>query len=81
MIVHLVFYVSLLDPATLYPLLGQLQPPLAPIIIDKELEWEVNKILKSKFMGITLRYLCNGSLWRCGAEYSVWCKLALGSCI
>ena len=55
--VHPVFHISLLKPTSLDPLLGQLQPPLPPVIINEELEWEVDEIVNSKFVGKTLRYL------------------------
>ena len=55
--VHPVFHVSLLEPAALDPLLEQLQPTPPFVIIDKELEWEVDKIVNSKFVGKPLRYL------------------------
>ena len=55
--VHPVFYVSLLESGSSDPLLGQLQPPPPPVIIDEEPEWEVDKIVNSKFVGKTLRYL------------------------
>ena len=55
--VHPVFHVSLLESAALNPLLGQLQPPLPPEIIDEEPECEVDEIVDSKFVGKTLRYL------------------------
>ena len=54
--VHLVFHIFLLEPAASDPLSGQLQPPLPPVIIDKELEWEVDEIVDSKFIGKTLKY-------------------------
>ena len=55
--VHPIFYVSLLEPAALDPLLGQLQPPPLAVIIDEEPEWEVDEIIDSKFMYKSLRYL------------------------
>ena len=57
--IHPVFHVSLLEPAATDPLLGQAQPPLPPTIIDDELEYEVDEIVDSKFVGRTksLKYL------------------------
>ena len=55
--VHPVYHVSLLEPATLDPLLGLLQPPPPPVIIDEEPEWKVDEIVNPKFMGKTLQYL------------------------
>ena len=49
--VHPVFHISLLEPAALDPLLGQLQPPPPPVIIDEEPEWEVDEIIDSRFVG------------------------------
>ena len=55
--VHLVSHISLLEPAASDPLLGQLQSPPPPVIIDKEPEWEVDKIVNSKVVGKTLKYV------------------------
>ena len=55
--VHPIFHVSLLEPAASDPLPGQLQPAPPPVIIDEELEWEVDEIVDSKFVGKTLKYL------------------------
>src|SRR5258706_10938563 len=52
--VHPVFHVSLLEPAASDPLPDQIQPPPPPVIIDEEPEWEVDKIVDSKFVGRTL---------------------------
>jgi len=55
--VHLVFHVSLLQPAATDPLPGQVQPAPPPIIVDDEPEWEVDEIVDSRFRGRTLEYL------------------------
>ena len=55
--VYLVFQVSLLEPIASNPPLGQVQPLPPPVIIDEELEWEVDEIVNSKFVGKTLKYL------------------------
>jgi hypothetical protein len=46
--VHLVFYVSMLEPSTPNSVLNHIQPPPPPVIIDKKPEYEISKILNSK---------------------------------
>ncbi|KAH0609145.1 uncharacterized protein H6S33_001373 [Morchella sextelata] len=46
--VHLIFYVSLLDPAAIDPVPGQTQPPPPPIIVEQEEEYAVEEILDSR---------------------------------
>ena len=46
--VHLVFHVSMLEPATLNMIPDQVQPPPPPIFIDGEPEFEITEILNSK---------------------------------
>ena len=56
--IHPVFHISLLEPVATNPLLGQVQllPPL--IIVDnQEIEYKVDKIIDSKVVGKTLKYL------------------------
>jgi len=55
--IHPVFHVSLLEPTTTDPLPGQIQPPLPPVIVDNEPEWEVDEIVDSRLRGRTLEYL------------------------
>ncbi|KAH0603205.1 uncharacterized protein H6S33_008209 [Morchella sextelata] len=44
---HPVFHLSLLDPAANDPVLGQIQPPSPPIIVEQEEEYAVEEILDS----------------------------------
>jgi hypothetical protein len=46
--VHLVFHVSMLEPATPNTIPGRTQPPPAPVVIDGEPEFEIADILDSK---------------------------------
>jgi len=46
--IHLVFYVSMLEPATSNIFLQCSEPLLAPVIIDREPEYEISKIVNSK---------------------------------
>jgi hypothetical protein len=46
--IHPVFHVSMLELATLNTIPNQIQPPLPPIKIDGELEFEISEILNSK---------------------------------
>ena len=54
---HLVFHVSLLEPAASDPLVGQKQPTSPPTIVDDNIEFEVEEILDSKITRKTLKYL------------------------
>ena len=53
---HPVFHVSLLEPTASYPLEGQKRPPPPPIIVDKEVEYEVAEIPDTKGKGKYLKY-------------------------
>ena len=55
--IHPVFFVSLLEPVPTDPLLGQIQPPLPPTIIDNEPEYKVDEIVDSKLIRKQLTYL------------------------
>ena len=57
--IHLVFHVSLLElpVVTTNSLPGQIQPPLPPMIIDEEPEYEVDGIVNSKLVYKQLKYL------------------------
>jgi len=55
--VHLVFHISLLEPAAEDPLPGQQQPVLPPVEIDGEQEWFVDCILNSRMYRRRLQYL------------------------
>ena len=56
--IHSVLHISLLEPVATNPLLGQVQPPPPGIIIDnQEIEYEVVKIVDSKVVRKTLKYL------------------------
>ena len=48
--VHLVFHVSRLEPVAKDPLAGQVQPSPPPVIVNKDLEWEVEDILDLKLV-------------------------------
>ena len=56
--IHPVFHISLLESITTDLLPGQVQPPPPPIVVDnQEIEYEVDKIVDSKVVGKTLKYL------------------------
>src|SRR5271169_2985716 len=55
--VHNVFHVSLLDPAVEDPFPGQQVPPLPPVDVDGEQEWEVEEILDARVRYRRLEYL------------------------
>ena len=55
--IHPVFHVSLLEPAADDPYPGQLQPPLPPVIVDGEEEWQVDEILDARMRYRKLQYL------------------------
>jgi len=46
--IHFVFYISMLKPATPNTFLQYSEPPPAPVIIDRELEYKISKIADSK---------------------------------
>jgi len=46
--VHPVFYVSMLEPATSNTFSERIQPAPAPVIIDREPEYEISRIVDSK---------------------------------
>src|SRR5882724_1041419 len=46
--VHLVFHISMLEPATPNLIPDRIQPPPPPITVDEEPEFEISKILDSK---------------------------------
>jgi len=45
---HSVFHVSMLEPATSNTFQQRSEPPPAPVIIDREPEYEISKIVNSK---------------------------------
>src|SRR6266481_8716069 len=47
-VVHLVFHVSMLEPTTPDPIPGRAQPPLPPVMVDDQLEFEIAEVLDSK---------------------------------
>ena len=49
--VHSVFHVNLLEPAATDPHAGHIQPPLPPIEVNGEAEWEVTAIVNSRYFG------------------------------
>ena len=57
--IHPVFHMSLLEPVATDPLPGQVQPRPPPIVVEgnDEVEWEVDEIVDSKFVGRGLKYL------------------------
>jgi len=46
--VHFVFHISMLEPATPNTFQQHSKPLLAPVIIDRELEYKIFKIINSK---------------------------------
>jgi len=46
--VHAVFHISQLKPATPNTIPDRIQPPLPPVEVDGELEFEISEILDSK---------------------------------
>ena len=55
--IHPVFHVSLLELAADDPFPWQTQPPPPPIEVDGEEEWEVERIVNSRFRYRRLQYL------------------------
>jgi hypothetical protein len=53
--IHPVFHVSLLEPYRTSNRPGREQPPREPEEIDGDLEWEVEKIVKSEIISYTRR--------------------------
>jgi Chromo (CHRromatin Organisation MOdifier) domain len=53
--IHLVFQVSLLEPYRTSIRPGREQPPMQPEEIDGDLEWEVEKIIKSEIISYERR--------------------------
>jgi hypothetical protein len=55
---HPVFHISLLEPAEpdSKPIPGHIQPPLPPVIIDNEEEWELEEIVDSRHYRNQLQY-------------------------
>ena len=64
----LIFYISLLEPVTQDLFIGQVQPLPPPVIVNKDLKWEVEKIHNSKLVWRQLKYLV---CW-IGYNYSTW---------
>ena len=46
--VHPVFHISMLEPAVLNTIPDRVQPPLPPIMVDNEPEFEISEILDTK---------------------------------
>jgi hypothetical protein len=55
--IHPVFHVSLLEPVATDPIPGQVPPPVPPIIVDNEEEYEVEEILDFRRRRNQLQYL------------------------
>jgi len=53
--IHLTFHVSLLEPYRTSVRQGRVQPPGEPEEIDADLEWEVERIVKSEIISYTRR--------------------------
>ena len=66
--IHPVFHVSLLAHAANDPLPGQHSPPAPAVIVDGEEEWEVERILDSRYYYNHLQYLTK---WK-GYDAPTW---------
>lgn len=67
--IHPVFHVSLLDPAPIDPVPGQIQPPPPPVVIDNKEEFHVEEIYDSKITkSYGLQYLVK---WK-GENTATW---------
>ena len=74
--IHPMFHVSLLEPATESKIIGWIPTPPPPIEIHSEDEYELAKILNSRFQKKHLKYLVAWKGYKGTAEATSWEPIA-----
>ena len=73
--IHPIFHVSMLEPSTPNEFLNQTETPPLPVTIDREMEFEISKILDSKINKhhkCRLQYLVKWSGYEGTDEETSW---------
>ena len=74
--VHLVFHISMLEPASPNTIPNHIQPPPPPVIVDGEPEFEISEVLDSKidnrWKACKLLYLIRWTGYEGTDEETLW---------